>query len=58
MLEQETIRPQIEHETFNDFKHRVMRCFDLRGSPTNSGPVDFASEKFPFKLCTLKGFGI
>ena len=29
MLEQETIRLQIEHETFNDFKPRVMRCFDL-----------------------------
>ena len=28
MLEQETIRLQIEHETFNDFKTRVMRCFD------------------------------
>ena len=28
MLEQEAIRLQIEHETFNDFKTRVMRCFD------------------------------
>lgn len=26
MLEQEAIRLQIEHETFNDFKTRVMRC--------------------------------
>ena len=28
MLEQEAIRLQIEHETFNNFKTRVMRCFD------------------------------
>ena len=28
MLEQEAIRLQIEHKTFNDFKPRVMHCFD------------------------------
>ena len=29
MLEQEAIHLQIGQETFNDFKPRVMRCFDL-----------------------------
>ena len=28
MLEQEAIHRQIEHEMFNDFKTRVMQCFD------------------------------
>ena len=48
---------------FDVIKHNVpdnvASLFTLRGSPANSGPVDFVSEKkFPFKLCTLKGFGI
>ena len=43
MLEQEAIRHQIEHETFNDFKTRVMQRFDsiptdlidrMRSTPT------------------------
>jgi len=42
MLEQEAICLQIEHETFDDFKTRVMRCFD--SIPTDDKKHAFANR--------------